>query len=482
MALKNQILTTIQPTIPLREMSIIDLDTANQQNDNSNPSTASYAEYKGALIPMIRIAGVYTLPNNNVLNLTIHQDGFLPRINLTIYDENSLFQNVYYPVFDPILSVYIKSHHPNLKPLRCDFLITNINSSIDQDTGVSIYHVEGELYVPRLYNNVSLSYAQVSSAECLKSIATDLGLGYASNEEQLNDTMTWINPNMSYYTFIRDEVVKRAYKSDKSFFTCFIDRYYILNLINVEKQMEQDTDFDISYQVSNYYKSAGLLKDSSQRILDNSVQQEIILSNHAMMGGSVNHVREHKLISNNGSILKNDSFRKRIFWYDRRQQNTLNFFIEPLSNMKTQMGGEHQKPILLDLQNMEVKKWAGIDYGNAHVNNKFAQALNYHNMAELDKNILYVKLDAINPIIMRGSRIPVAIYNETYVDALKKAALGNTDQITDGTNYKLYLDDMLSDLYYVRDIIYKYDVFTQPDSFTTIIILAKRNWKKQIFS
>jgi hypothetical protein len=83
---------------------------------------------------------------------------------------------------------------------------------------------------------------------------------------------------------------------------------------------------------------------------------------------------------------------------------------------------------------------------------------------------------------MRGSRVPVTIYNETYFASVKKAAMGNIDKIIDWTNWRVYIDDMLTDLYYVKDIVYKYNVFNKPDPFTTEIVLTKRNWKKQPFN
>lgn len=481
MALVNQILRTIEPTIPTRTFPLLNVDPQNEAQNNNAAVTATLADSRGAMLPMIRFVNAYTVPDDQIMEMEISQSGFLPRCRIVIWDKNHLLTNLYYPVFDPIVSVYVKSHHPSLKPLRNDFLITSINSVI-QDDQSKVYYIDGELYIPRIYDNVSKSYPNVKSTDCLKAICTDLGLGYASNEETTNDVMTWINPNMSYYMFIKEEVTKRAYKDDNSFFTCFIDRYYNLNFVNVEKQMAQDSDFDQSYVIDHYVKTGAILTGSDDRTENASVQAETILSNHPSGYGTVNSIKDHKLLANNGSVLKNEAFRKQVYWYDSPQQQTLNFFIEPLSNASTLTGSEHQTPILTDLRNTQVKKWTGFELGNAHKNNKFAQALNFHNLAEMEKSTLVVTLDALNPIITLGSRVPVTIYNETYFATLKKSAMGKFDDIIDSTNYKVYIDDMLSDIYYVKEIVYNYNVFRKPDPFSTEIVLSKRNWKKQPFN
>ena len=481
MALVNQILTTIKPTIPTRKMYVLDIDKTNQDQNADTVLAGSLAESKGAIIPMIRFVDAYTVPEDQIIEMEISQTGFLPQCKIVIWDKNHLFTNLYNPVFDPIVSVYVKPPHPNLKPLRNDYLITHIDSSV-MDDGTKMYYIRGDLYIPRIYDNVSKSYRNMTSINCLKEVCKDLGLGYASNEENMNDTMTWINPNLSYYTFIRDEVAKRAYKNDQSFFTCFIDRYYILNFVNVEKQMAQDKDYDKTYVVNHSIKNLTALKSSDQNIKQDSVQADNILSNHPTSGGSVNSIKEYKVVSNNGDVLRRDAFRKRVYWYDSAQKKPLNFFTEPLSTTETLTGSEYQAPIPTDLATTQVKKWLGFEFGNAHKNNKFAQSINFHNMVEMDKSQLHVELNSLNPTIVRGSRVPVAIYNETYFDALKKAAMGKIDQISDATNYMYYIDDMLSDVYYVKDIVYRYQVMRKPMPFSTEMVLAKRNWKKQAFN
>lgn len=481
MALVNQILNTIKATIPTRSIPVLNIDPDNQgQNDDTNIA-GSIADSKGAMIPIIRFVNTYTVPEDQIINLEVSQVGFLPQVRMTIWDKNHLFGHLYFPVFDPIVSVFVKPENPNLKPLRNDYLITHIDSFV-MDDGTKMYRIEGELYVPRIYDNVSKSYPNMKSTECLQAVCTDLGLGYSSNEENVVDKMTWINPNLSYYAFIRDEVVKRAYKDDTSFFTCFIDRYYNLNFVNVEKQMAQDSDFDQNFIVDHFIKSQAILNNSDQRILQTSVQAEVILSNHPVSQGSVNGIKDHKVLSNNGDVLRREAFRKQMYWYDSTQQKSLNFFLEPLSNTTTLTGSEHQTPILADLSALQVKKWTGFEFGNAHKNNKYAQALNFHNNAEMEKNQLFVELNALNPVIERGMRVPVSIYNETYIDALKKGAMGRIDLISDATNYRYYIDNMLSDVYYVKDIVYKYQVMRKPMPFSTEIVLAKRNWLKQPFN
>ena len=478
MALKNQILTTVQPTISLKELSIYDVSQYNQTKDKET-FVEDAKEAVGVTAPLIMVNGVKIEPGY-ILSMTLFQDSFLPSLKITFVDKLGMFSSYHNPVFDPLVSVYVKSQSPNLKPLRGDYLITNMTSIPIMNEAEHVISLDCELYIPNIYSNVSKSYPNMTSVDCLKKVAGELGLGFATNEESTDDKMTWLNPNMNYLSFIKDEVTNRAYKSDNSFFTCFIDRYYILNFINVEKQMEQDTDFDMTHIVSDLVTNSGTIKGAEQRAKDTEIVSDVVLSNHPSMQNNSNFIREFWPISNNGEILKNQSFRNRVLWYETTEQKVNSFFIEPLSTNKTATGSEHQVPIIESLRTMEVKKWLGFDYGNAHKHNKFARMLNHHNNLELNKNIIVARVSGFNSSLLRGIRLPVVFYDESYVNSIKNALENKNDGASSDRGY--FIDDILSDIYYIKDIVYKYETGSVGPLFYTEFILSKRNWKKTTYN
>lgn len=478
MALKNQILTTVQPKVPLKSMWVADPFNSNF-TQNYGQLVESTEGSTGADCPFVKIGG-FALDGSTIMSMTLRQDSFLPTLTLTFQDQLGLFTGYSNPIFEPIVSIYVKAQHPRLKPLRGDYLITNIRAVPFYGSSEHAITLDCELYVPNLYNNVNRSYPQMSSLECMKRVAIELNLGFATNEESTNDKMTWINPNLSYFSFIRDEVTKRAYKNDNNFFTCFIDRYYILNFVNVERQMEQDTEFDQTYFTNDGPVVGGQVKGYDD-VVENDIDPtfgEVILSNHPLMKNNANFIREFWPISNQGEVLKNDSFRRRVIWYDTKEQKVNSFFIEPLSNTRTMVGTVHQTPNLTDFKSMEVKKWMGFDYGNAHTHNKFARVLNHHNSSEMNKNQICVRLHGFNSTITRATRVPVTLYDETYVNSIKKAFEDKIETVTDDRSFNYHPDEILSDIYYVKDIVYRYEITNSDYPLWTEFILAKRNWKK----
>ena len=483
MALKNQILTTIQPKVALKELSVFDTNQLEVNNlEPQGPFNESPKDSVGVASPLIMVNGRKLEPGI-IMNMVLRQDSFLPKLKITFVDRFALFSSYNNPIFDPIVSVYVKAQTANLKPLRGDYLIQNITSTPIMGEAEHIITLDCELYIPKLYDNVSNSYPNMSSVDCLKKIAQELELGFATNEDTMNDKMTWLNPNLSYISFIKDEVVKRSYKSDNSFFTCFIDRYYILNFVNVEKQMEQDKEFDMSYYASDIITNGSAIKESDARDKETEVIAQVCMSNHPSMQNNANYIREFWPISNNGEILKTQSFRNRMLWYGTEDEKVNSFFIEPISNSKTLNGSVHQIPSIEGLKKMEVKKWLGFDYGNSHKHSKFAIMLNHHNNLELSKNMICARVYGFNSTLLRGTRVPVIFYDETYVNSIKRTLENKSDSITDTRSYNYHMDEILSDIYYIKDIVYKYDsVSGNQTNFYTEFILSKRNWKKTSYN
>ena len=75
----------------------------------------------------------------------------------------------------------------------------------------------GILRIPNFYAETCKSIKNKSSFEALLDIATDLKLGFVSNDVNLTDKMTWINPWNTNENFIKD-IVKHSYKDVDSFY------------------------------------------------------------------------------------------------------------------------------------------------------------------------------------------------------------------------------------------------------------------------
>jgi hypothetical protein len=481
MAVKNQVLVEFAPKITPTRIEFIDLETDQSENKVVEASGQGFVREAGKVYPLVEISGM-TIPAEEMLSFTLYQNDFLPRIHLSFMDNNYGFTTNQFPTKKPIVSVFLAPSHTKLKSLSADFLITEIRSINIPDDGIR-YDFIGELYVPNLYANKSAAYRSMTSVEALRKIAGELGLGFATNEDRTDDTMTWINPNLNYKTFI-NQITNRAYKNEKSFFTCFIDRNYILNFVNVEKQFARDKEVDVTYGGYDNNIMDERRYEYDRKESEDYIEIPMVLTYSTGTAKSDMSIIDYSLISENGDVLKSEAFRKNVKWYSHGEK-TLDFFVEPISDLNPDGEVSHQTPELEDFAKNQIVKWIGVDYQNSHKNYKFARALNSHNSKELLKNMMKVILHGANFSVPRGSRVKVDIFGEL---SLQVTAGGyeadpenNFNDPGDATGETRVEnqdgDTRLSDYYYVKDIITRFR--TNPNEehpFSTEMILSKRNW------
>lgn len=484
MAITDQILVTLEPKIIQPSLDVLDFETPGSDNEFRSPTHSGYARQLGKKAPVIKI-GNARISSDQILGMTLYSESLLPTIHISILDKTGSLTSIGFPRTNPLITAYVATGNPNLKSFCQTFLITNIHS-IPLD-GFSVrYDIFGELYIPNLNGNFIKSYPKVTSVNALKTVAEELKLGFATNEDSTNDSMTWINPNLNYKSFIK-EVTDHAYKNETSFFDCFIDRYYVLNFINVEKQFKQFKDSSeiptgyVAY--SPDYNDTTYAMDASPASSD--IQMPLILTNAEIGTAQVElKILEYSLFGETGNVLKTDGFRKRVLMYRHGDETPLkDWFSEPLSQPSPDGLTLYQRPELSDYIENPVVKWMGTDYGNNHGNYKFAKLLNTHNRLEVEKNVLKVKLAGFNQSILRGSRVKVNIYSsrsKKMFDDMHKDVKGDTSgqelNADDSRMTDLILDDMLSDTYYVKEVVYSYNPTHPGTAFTTNMILSKRNW------
>ena len=332
-AVKDLIIQTLEPKITPPSISVLDLETAGSDKNIRDGEKAGYAQQLGKKFPLIKIGNSIIAPEN-ILSMSVSMNSIIPTIHVAVIDTLGTLTSRTYPRTNLLITAFVAQSHPKLKSFSQSFLITNVNS-IPLGIGGTRYDFFGELYVPNLNGNFIKSYNGLTSAQALKKIAEELGLGFATNEDTTDDKMTWINPNLNYKSFIK-QVTDHSYKNEKSFFECFIDRYYVLNFINVEKQFKQFSD---DKEISDGYPAISTDTIDTARAANGNIIQspdatvKIILTNSSTGDKSSEmKILQYSMIGENGDILKNSGFRKRIFLYKHGETDPLNtWFVEPLS-------------------------------------------------------------------------------------------------------------------------------------------------------
>jgi hypothetical protein len=487
----NSILAITQPTLEIRKISQIDVSALNPKDSAQVLNGSSQKTVIGTLAPYIEIDN-YIIPENKIVSLVINQNGFLPELTVSFLDSTGSFTGMYFPKTNPVLKLYIKSLSTAVKPIRSDYLITNIVSSelgnaYSKEAIENMYTLTAKLYIPGLYGNNVQSIPNKKSWEALKHIADSLKLGFATNETSTDDQMTWINPNSTIEEFIKN-IVDRAYKNDKSFFDCFIDVNYILNFVNYEKALSKETKVmqaPAEAMHSQYSDSSGMEKNLSK---DDKPKEaglaDIVLRSSNKSANRGLHIVYYAMYSNHGEILANQTFRKNVVWHNREyySQNKapLKFYVEPLSEKTIDSNlTTYQKPKLATFNSESSSRWLGIDYDNAHANYKFARLLNYHNLEEMGKNYLVVKIPGVVQSIYRGGKLMVLIERlaSDEVDAMPA-----DERFPEKSNTRLgkteVKDLYTSGPYIVKDIQYEFNGMPENSElkYSTELTLVRREW------
>jgi len=486
MAFKQTLKTTIQPSIKMADL--FDLDSS---KDSTTPAITKestphpdVAQKAGSTTPFIKIGGQNV---TNIETMLIDETGFLPKLTLVFKDTTGEFSGNNYPKKHLLASVYLKSPNPNLKPVRADFLITSMKSMAPRNLGGTVeltknitYLVSGELFIPRLHNNTAKSYPDSTSKEALQQVCQDLGLGFVENDYAAADAMTWINFCSSPLNFIR-HVAEHAYQNDDSFFTAFITKELMLALIEVNTQIipaESDLTFN-SWTDSLQADSDQNQKNSQMK---HGISEDTVinfLTNQVGYKDKINYIYEANLISNQGNVLRSAGYKKQIYYYDQVEPDETKKFKTFWATPLTSPGASEDVTLVPQNEGMtEVghKKWMDINYGNTHENWNAARIFNTHNMQELEKLQLRVKLKGINFNVIRGSAIPLMVTVKMAEKLRKDVDLEKNT--ADAQNKDLgaeSIDTQLSGKYYVKGAKYYFDP-KDPMLFWTELFLTKREW------
>jgi hypothetical protein len=489
MSFRDTIKVTTLPTLKLKELSVIDDTKASAENPGiiTPKNQRSAKEKKGSEIPLVKINSIEI---TNVDKLIIEESGIIPTIKLIFTDATGALSSRNYPKRDPILSVYIKTGNESFKPIRCDFLITSIRSNQDAVMNASVIHkgatyvMTGELFIPKLYDNVSRSYPNMTSKVALNQIAVDLGLGFAENDFETDDAMTWINPNRNSLHMI-SEIRKHAYLDDDTLFHSFIDKYYNLNFINVSNQLifgqelnrTYDTDVDASQLVASQEAA------EKARLNRNAYTVPLALNNLDQYRGKPEYIINYSPMGDNGSILKSKGYRKTLYYYDHLLEEGSKFTSFYLNPAKIK--GAEEKDVYLipedeDLKSNMTKKWMNIEYGNAHREWNASAITQDHNDSELNKIKLKVETAGINFQVYRGCGIPVVIttpaVDRKLIDSFNNDSIETGESFSAGTTIT---DPYLSGRYYVNSVKYIFDSMDPAFTYRTEFQLSRIDWENE---
>lgn len=153
---------------------------------------------------------------------------FFPTFSCTISDSTYQFRQNDFSKGLMFMTIFIGNPNDEVyKPIKNTYLIT----SIESEPGNPNLSFESVLFVPGLFEYKQYAFTG-TSLSALKDLASYVKLGFVSNINASNDTMTWISPGkLINYMY---QIIDGAYISDDDSVLCYIDQYANLNYISLK--------------------------------------------------------------------------------------------------------------------------------------------------------------------------------------------------------------------------------------------------------
>ena len=491
----------IKKTIVLDEMSVPAMSPLGVSSDQYNIKDSA-----GFIYPIICINNTF-LSAEEIDYLDITSSSLLPTISLHITPKTKTFVNNEVIKDGDIISVFIRTSTDIITPIRIDFLIKSskvlgydINS---QGEDVSII-LNGEMYIPGMYSSKDNLYLTGSSKNALKEIAKKLGIGFAFNDEcETNDAQLWFSSKERMDIFINN-ITRHIWKDEQSFFKVWIDFYYNLNFINVNKSLMSEDDIDVT--IETFVKT---MQDISpiENTEENAIAGLKLLTNYEVKKRSPFYILDFNMRNNSSNITNNigSNIVNQMFIHNQNYYNQGDSPYIELKNVQMYDPKKKDKTVILrgrnkynsetamnyDMQyesvdieeSNTVTQWRGIQYtisdgdvdgstnnwsGNVNINYNRAETHNLINNAELDKMYISVTVNGPCLQIMRGEKIPIIIVTKDMLD-----------QFTTNNESLKGINKFYSGFYFVDAIKITYTNDNDGDlsnNFNTTFTLKRREW------
>lgn len=437
---KYRIYNIFKPTIILDEMS---LPISDYREEKKVEDIASL-EY-----PLIKIND-YFISEQELDYMNINCKGFLPFITLQVTFIHNKFLDKEMPKDGDIISVVIRNKSDSLNIIRNDYVITGVTPQRRRTSGTIPITVTffGELFVPGLKSYMGSAAFKGTSMESLKRVAEQLQLGFNTNDDNTDDTQIWYvfdSPD----NFIKD-VCCKSWRDENSFYDVWIDIYYNLNFVNIQKQLlSAEDDVDNAALLYNIDSDWTWGPETDQDEMKNMPK---VFSNYVGYRTTSFYITEWKPVNRSSAITfeygtsLNASFFEHLnTLYEDNSQKYWNIEINPdydpeKINSHILLRGRARYDASINEGELaranynytelyRRSPWMGIQYtisnpqdentqwtGNQHSNYLRTQAHRAINMAELEKLNLEIIVQGTNLNIIKGDKVPVVIIGTDSVE------------------------------------------------------------------
>ena len=473
------------------------------ENGGTSTNGGSQLNTVGNDYPIIRINDM-VLGKDDIQSMLISSKGFLPTIELSLKFANTALISKNMPKDGDMISVFVRTNTSAINYLRNDFIINHVDSNISSKSANNTVFLRGELFIEGFTSNNNTFGIIGTSKDVMKEIAKKFKMGFAYNDaDDMDDLQNWLCCFSSPQGFIED-VTRHSWKNNMSFFKSWVDLYYNLCFVNVNKFLSSDENPEDEIDLT-FFSSTVALNDltSSNDKPDDAKPFLKVFSNFDSFKGSSFYIskwhpvnRSNSLSSGYSNIIHSFTHNQNVYIENKDNcEDTL--IVNPVYDTskldsyiilrgrakydENANPDNEQARVNYSMQNTYINHiWSGVEYKmdkdeNSSSNNTWSGNVhhNYHNAAyqneinDIELNKLYIEVvcDGLCLQVMRGERVPVFLKYNTPLDK-------NISPDDPGFN-RFY-----SGYYIVDSIEYKYNgkVKTGYSSFSTIMSLKRREW------
>lgn len=249
------------------------------------------------------------IPAQSIKKLIIDNVNFLPIFSLTFIDTMGLLHDVGFPTDNATIKIVIPTNNKLLANIFMEFKIQKFQVEMMKDAVTRRITMTGVCNIEKLLISEFKSYPNMSSFEIYQDFANQTGLGLMSNITTSSDKMNWINFGWKNTYFLQD-LVNKAWVGETGFLWGFVDLYYNLNFIDLEKALSQDIT-EIKWVNTNIFDDQLSTEDPSNAplispMLTNSDSQK--MTNSYFVG--------EKILNKSTETSLNRGYLRNVHYYD----------------------------------------------------------------------------------------------------------------------------------------------------------------------
>ena len=490
MDLDHNILAVVEPALMPTEIKIY----AAGEEEGGDKIT----KQMGNIEPFIKV-NKYVFGRNQVRSVDLTLSGVVPRCVVEVEDTKSGFEVDSYPRDGDVFTLLINSkNQETFKSIHMDFSITNIIAGKGVEGAPALITMEGIAKIPKLFGENCQKLDNAGSLDHMEMVARELKLGLATNIDETDDTMARIQAYETYLEFIKS-IAEDSYISDDAFQKYYIDQYYYLNYVEVNRIFNSSNPSieELQQSLASSSQSYGEKGNADGPDPDNA-EMPLLLTNFLEVKGLNIYVEEVEVINNSNKISLKAGNKRNVMIYDDNGEDSerlQQFDIEPLSStnlrdIEEPLKGKRDEE---DYQDNVKYKYIGRQdtgedgLGNVHSSSVFAKLHNKQNEMETQKMKVKVTLNSFNPALYKYQKIPLLMYHydgqkighatltkmEHEEAGFNEQSLGLKSEDTGEGQPSQMMDRFLTGFYIIENIDITYDSTV---GLTQEVTLIRREW------